>query len=262
MASYDYDLLVVGSGPAGQRAAIQAAKLGKRVAVVERKTVVGGVCVNTGAVPSKSLREAVLYLSGARQKGFYGASYAVKDRIDVDDLTMRTDHAVRNEIEVIRDQLHRNGVQLISAGASFVGPHEMNLDMVDGGAQRRVTADRIVIATGAREPDPKTFPPSRFDSSPCVRWLPRRFSTWTEVNSSAKQARMPMSPDEVKLADESSGPTPVTPTPSTLPLLEDAGTTGFQNQLDAPPCAECGSIMVRSGSCFRCYNCGATSGCS
>ena len=149
MASYDYDLLVVGSGPAGQRAAIQAAKLGKRVAVVERKTVVGGVCVNTGAVPSKSLREAVLYLSGARQKGFYGASYAVKDRIDVDDLTMRTDHAVRNEIEVIRDQLHRNGVQLISAGASFVGPHEMNLDMVDGGAQRRVTADRIVIATGS-----------------------------------------------------------------------------------------------------------------
>ena len=149
MASYDYDLLVVGSGPAGQRAAIQAAKLGKRVAVVERKTVVGGVCVNTGAVPSKSMREAVLYLSGARQKGFYGASYAVKDHIDVDDLTMRTDQAVRNEIEVIRDQLHRNGVRLLAASASFVGPHELNLDMVDGGAQRRVTAGKIVIATGS-----------------------------------------------------------------------------------------------------------------
>ncbi len=149
MANYDYDLLVVGSGPAGQRAAIQAAKLGKSVAVAERKTVVGGVCINTGAIPSKSLREAVLYLSGARLKGVYGASYTVKDHIRIEDLTFRTDHVVRNEIEVIRDQLHRNGVQLMAAGATFLGPHELNLDMVDGGAQRRITAERIVIATGS-----------------------------------------------------------------------------------------------------------------
>lgn len=149
MSGYDFDLLVVGSGPAGQRAAIQAAKLGRRVGVAERKTVVGGVCINTGAIPSKSLREAVLYLSGARLKGVYGASYAVKDHIRIEDLTFRTDHVVRNEIEVIRDQLHRNGVQLMAGEATFLDPHSLNLDMVDGGARRHVTAEKIVIATGS-----------------------------------------------------------------------------------------------------------------
>jgi NAD(P) transhydrogenase len=147
--TYDYDLFVIGSGPAGQRAAIQAAKLGKRVALAERKAVVGGVCTNTGTIPSKSLREAAIYLSGTRLKGIYGASYAVKDDITIDDLTFRTDHVVKNEIEVIRDQLHRNGVRVIGASARFEGVHELRLDIVGEDSHRKVTAEKIVIATGS-----------------------------------------------------------------------------------------------------------------
>src|SRR5574342_852930 len=98
MAGYDYDLIVIGSGPAGQRAAIQAAKLDKRVAIIERKTVVGGVSVNTGTIPSKTLREAVMYLSGYQQRTLYGASYTVKEKITMSDLIFRTDHVMRTEI--------------------------------------------------------------------------------------------------------------------------------------------------------------------
>lgn len=98
MSANFYDLLVIGSGPAGQRAAIQAAKLNKRVGLVERKTVIGGVCVNTGTIPSKTLREAVLYLSGYRMRGLYGASYSVKQNITMEDLMFRTEHVIRNEI--------------------------------------------------------------------------------------------------------------------------------------------------------------------
>src|SRR5215469_4391544 len=109
--SDSYDLLVIGSGPAGQRAAIQAAKLNKRVALVERKTVIGGVCINTGTIPSKTLREAVLYLSGYRLRDLYGASYSVKQDITMDDLLFRTDHVIRHEIDVTRHQLLRNHVE-------------------------------------------------------------------------------------------------------------------------------------------------------
>src|SRR6266566_9347551 len=108
MPEYDYDLLVIGSGPAGQRAAIQAAKLDKRVAIVERKAVVGGVCINTGTIPSKTLREAVLHLSGYRERGLYGASYTVKQHITAADLLFRTEHVMRHELDVTRYQLQRN----------------------------------------------------------------------------------------------------------------------------------------------------------
>src|SRR5438105_15330360 len=120
MQSYSYDLLVIGSGPAGQRAAIQAAKLNKRVALVERTTVVGGVCINTGTIPSKTLREAALYLSGYRLHGLYGASYTVKQNITMEDLLFRTDHVVRNEIDVTRHQLMRNRVDLLIGNAAFL----------------------------------------------------------------------------------------------------------------------------------------------
>ena len=115
MAAYDYDLLVIGSGPAGQRAAIQAAKLDKHVAIVERKAVVGGVCINTGTIPSKTLREAVMHLSGYRERGIYGASYTVKQNITMADLLYRTEHVIRHEIDVTRHQLLRNRVELIAA---------------------------------------------------------------------------------------------------------------------------------------------------
>src|SRR3569832_836271 len=98
MTPYDYDLLVIGSGPAGQRAAIQAAKLDKRVAIVERKVVVGGVCINTGTIPSKTLREAILHLSGFRERGLYGESYTVKQNITMSDLLFRTEHVISHEI--------------------------------------------------------------------------------------------------------------------------------------------------------------------
>jgi NAD(P) transhydrogenase len=148
MPDFDYDLLVIGSGPAGQRAAIQAAKLGKRVAIVERKAVVGGVSINTGTIPSKTLRETVLHLSGYRERGLYGASYTVKQNITMSDLLMRTDHVISHEIDVTRHQLLRNRVELFAAAASFVGPHTMRLNDVIGHGWRDVTAAYIVLATG------------------------------------------------------------------------------------------------------------------
>ena len=150
MPDFDYDLIVIGSGPAGQRAAIQAAKLDKRVALVERKSVVGGVSVNTGTIPSKTFREAVLDLSGFRERSFYGASYTVKQNITIDDLMIRTDQVIRHEIDVTRHQLSRNHIDLLSATASFVDAHTLKLDLVDehDRGQRLITGDIIVIATG------------------------------------------------------------------------------------------------------------------
>lgn len=148
MPEFEYDLLVIGSGPAGQRAAIQAAKRGKRVAIAERKAVLGGVCVNTGTIPSKTLREAVLYLSGYRQREIYGQSYSVKQNITMQDLLFRTEHVIRHEIDVTRHQLLRNGVELIGAEAAFVDPHTVRLNLLDRSGERSVTAANILIATG------------------------------------------------------------------------------------------------------------------
>ena len=148
MAVYDYDLFVIGSVPAGQRAAIQAAKLEKRVAIAERKSVVGGVSVNLGTISSKTLREAVLYLSGYRERGIYGMAYSVKQHIEMSDLLFRSDYVIRTEIDIVRHQLIRNGVDMIAADASFVDPHTVLLDHVDGSGSHNVTAESIVIAVG------------------------------------------------------------------------------------------------------------------
>jgi NAD(P) transhydrogenase len=141
-------MVVIGSGPAGQRAAIQAAKLEKRVAMIERKMVLGGVCINTGTIPSKTLREAVLHLTGYSQRGLYGSSYSVKEKITMQDLQFRTNRVVQTEIDVVRHQLLRNGIELIAAEASFLSPHELRLKFVDSRGQRDVSAANIVIATG------------------------------------------------------------------------------------------------------------------
>ena len=148
MSESDYELLVIGSGPAGHRAAIQAAKLGKKAAVVERQAVVGGTCINTGTIPSKTLREAVLHLSGYRERNIYGASYRVKKDISMADLLVRTDNVVAHELDVNRHQLQRNQVELLQAEASFVDPHRLRLAGLDGRGTWEVTADRIVIAVG------------------------------------------------------------------------------------------------------------------
>jgi NAD(P) transhydrogenase len=152
---YQYDLLVLGSGPGGQKAAIAAAKLGRKAAIVERRAVVGGVCINTGTIPSKTLREAVLYLTGLNMRELYGQNYRVKQDITVQDLLSRTQHVVGREIEVIRSQLSRNGVDLVNGTASFVDDHTVVVGTeFDGG--RRISAERIVIAVGTHPAHPPT----------------------------------------------------------------------------------------------------------
>ena len=185
MADYEYDLVVIGSGPAGHRAAIQAAKLGKRVLLVERTAVVGGVCINTGTIPSKTLREAVLHLTGYQERGLYGASYTVKQNITIDDLTFRTGHVVNHEVDVTRHQLMRNRVELASATASFVDPHTVRLQAVDSHGQREVTAANIVIATGtvATQSDHIPFDQRRIFISDDILRLDRLPSTLAVVGA-------------------------------------------------------------------------------
>jgi NAD(P) transhydrogenase len=151
---YDFDVIVIGSGPGGQKAAIAAAKLGRRVAIVERKDMIGGVCLNTGTIPSKTLREAVLYLTGLDQREMYGQSYRVKDEITIADLAHRTQHVVGREIDVVRSQLTRNRVAIMTGTGYFVDPHVVEVD--DGTRVQRIGGESIVIATGTRPARPST----------------------------------------------------------------------------------------------------------
>ena len=156
--AYDYDFLVIGSGPAGQRAAIQAAKLGRKAMIIERQAVIGGVCINTGTIPSKTLREAVLHLSGHRERGIYGASYQVKQNITMSDLHFRTAHVIRHEIDVTRHQLQRNRIELAAGVGKFVDNHTVAIAYSDGSGERKVTADKIVIAVGTHATRGKGIP--------------------------------------------------------------------------------------------------------
>jgi NAD(P) transhydrogenase len=153
--AYDVDLAVIGSGPAGQRAAVQAAKLGRKVALVERRAMVGGVCVNTGTIPSKTLREAVVYLTGMSQKELYGQSYRVKADITMDDLRERTNQVIAREIDVIRNQLQRNHVELVQGSARFVDPHQLSVED-EAGSERRLSAEFVVIAVGTQPAHPES----------------------------------------------------------------------------------------------------------
>lgn len=142
-----YDLLVIGSGPAGQRSAIQAAKLGKRAAIIDKNFLIGGVSLHTGTIPSKTLREAVLYLSGWRQRGFYGRSYRTKQYITAEDLTQRLDQTIRGQVETLQHQFFRNRVDVIGGMASFIDPYTILLETPDK-EKREFSADKIFIATG------------------------------------------------------------------------------------------------------------------
>src|ERR1700691_1922683 len=115
----NYDLIIIGSGPAGQRGAIYATKQGKKVAVIERMRSVGGVCINTGTIPSKTMREAVLDLSGYNYKSIYGMNYRVKERITMADLAFRVQHVIKTEIDVTEAQLSRNNIEMLVGVASF-----------------------------------------------------------------------------------------------------------------------------------------------
>ncbi|MDO3402172.1 Si-specific NAD(P)(+) transhydrogenase [Mycolicibacterium neoaurum] len=147
-STQEYDLVVIGSGPGGQKAAIAAAKLGKSVAVIERGRMLGGVCVNTGTIPSKTLREAVIYLTGMNQRELYGASYRVKEKITPADLLARTQHVIGKEIDVVRSQLMRNRVELYVGLARFLDAHTVHVEDPSRAERVTVRGRNIVIATG------------------------------------------------------------------------------------------------------------------
>jgi len=148
MSNSHFDLIVIGSGPAGRRAAIQAAKLHKSVLVVERGQRVGGVSVHTGTIPSKTLRETVLNLSGWRERGFYGRAHRNKQDITAEDLRKRLDMTLGHEVEVLEHQFARNAVETIKGAARFVDPHQIAVTGEKGVAH--FTADRFLIATGTK----------------------------------------------------------------------------------------------------------------
>ncbi len=151
-----FDVVIIGSGPAGQRAAVQAAKLEKRVALVERGGDLGGVCVNTGTIPSKTLREAVLDLSGLRQRHLYGEAAWSRPRPTMAELLRRTGDVIRREREVVRAQLERNGVRLYCGTGRFETPHDVIVD--DGVTARRLHASFVAIAVGSTPAVPAGVP--------------------------------------------------------------------------------------------------------
>lgn len=153
----DYDFIVIGSGPAGQRAAIQAAKLGKRVAIIDRQSTVGGVCLHSGTIPSKTLREAVLYLSGYGQRGLYGQGYRLKADLTMDDLKQQLSSTIRREVEVLKHQLTRNGVHVLNGSAEFVDDHRVRL--IDHHGETSVlSAEKFLISTGTHPVRPEGIP--------------------------------------------------------------------------------------------------------
>ena len=151
-----YDLIVIGSGPAGQRAAIQGAKCGHRVIVVEQREIVGGVCVNTGTIPSKTMREAVLHLSGYEYQGIYGINYHVKDKISMADLGFRVNGVIKTESDVMQAQLTRNGVEVITGKGSFLAPTQVRVENSRG--QSDLEAKIVIIATGTKPALSPTVP--------------------------------------------------------------------------------------------------------
>jgi NAD(P) transhydrogenase len=167
-----FDLCVIGSGPAGQKAAVQAAKLGKRVCVIERTEVVGGAAINTGTIPSKSLREAILHLTGFKHRTFFGDSYRVKDRITIEDLIDWCQQIIKAEVEVTRAQLERNGVEVIRGTASF--KDENWVVALHGTEVEAINADNVYIATGTTPARPDDIP---FDTTHIPSSL-ERCSSW------------------------------------------------------------------------------------
>lgn len=154
-----FDLVVIGSGPAGQKAALNAAKLGRRVALIERVNQVGGVCIHTGTIPSKAIREAVLHLTGLRERQVYGDSYVVKHDITIQDLLYRAQHVIRTEVDVIRSQMSRNGVTTFFGHASFVDPHTVHVEAGDNSADLK--GQHILIAVGTEPARPQNVPFTR-----------------------------------------------------------------------------------------------------
>jgi NAD(P) transhydrogenase len=151
-----FDCVVIGSGPAGQKAAIQAAKLGKRVCLIEKNPFLGGAAVNTGTIPSKALREAVLHLTGATKRGLFGAFTRVKKRITIDDLIYISRQVVQHEISLVRGHCERNQIELICGEAHFESPKAVQV--VRDGETDQIFADKFFIASGTRPAMPDSIP--------------------------------------------------------------------------------------------------------
>jgi len=148
MSSVKYDLVIVGSGPSGQRAAVAASKMKKRVVVIEAREVVGGVCINTGTIPSKTMREAVLHLSGYNYRSVYGMNYRVKEKITMADLAFRVQGVIKTEVDVTEAQLSRNGIDIVRGIGRFADPHQLRVESQHG--DTTLEADRVIIAVGTR----------------------------------------------------------------------------------------------------------------
>lgn len=161
---HNFDFVVIGSGPAGQKAAIQAAKFGKKVAIIDRAADIGGVCLHTGTVPSKTMREAVLYLSGYSQRGFYGQGYRLKDDLTMADLKQRLNTTIHREEEVILHQLNRNGVQVFNGTATFTDEKHVQVED-EKGKITEIQGDYFLIATGTYPVHPEDYP---FDSGKVI----------------------------------------------------------------------------------------------
>lgn len=176
MSTQRFDLAVIGSGPAGQKAAIAAAKLGKRVAVIDKRDMLGGVTLHGGTLPSKTLREAILYLTGLRQRAFYGREYRLEQHITVADLRARVQTVIEREVAVVADQLQRNGITFLRGSARFADPHTL---AIEGNEELVVRAEHVLIACGTH---PARHPQLPFDSQRvfvadefgAVQELPRR----------------------------------------------------------------------------------------
>lgn len=156
MLSPRYELIVIGSGPAGQKAALAGAKLGKRVAIIDRTAFVGGVCIHTGTIPSKAIREAVLHFTGITERSMYGGGYAVKQHITMEDLLYRCRHVVRTEVDVIQNQMARNDVDVIYGTASFIDTHTVRVSREHDATE--VRGENILIACGTNPARPESVP--------------------------------------------------------------------------------------------------------
>src|SRR6056297_4132391 len=152
-----YDLIIIGSGPAGRAAAIQAGKLKRKVLVIDRRDRLGGVSVHTGTIPSKTLRETVLNLSGWRERSFYGRAYRVKEDIEAQDLKARLHMTLDYEVDILEHQFNRNHVDTLHGLAKFIGPNEVEV-ATEAGEVTRLTAERFLISTGTRTYRPDYVP--------------------------------------------------------------------------------------------------------
>jgi NAD(P) transhydrogenase len=171
-AEREYDLIVIGSGPAGQKAALAAAKHQVQVALIEQRQVIGGACLHTGTIPSKTLREAVLYFTGHRLHSLYGSAYRVKERITPADLTFRVQHVIRHELDVVSSQMRRNNIDMYFGVARFASSHTVLIEHAH--TTTRLSGQKFIIAVGSEPARPLDIPftPGRVLDSDGLLQLP------------------------------------------------------------------------------------------